>query len=211
MEQGRVTVNGHPAQVGMQVNAGDQVCLDGKRIRRTEDKIYLKFYKPRGIVCTFESREKHNLLSCLQYPRRVTYAGRLDKESEGLLLLTDDGELIEALMRGRNGHEKEYEVLVDKPLREEFLEKMRNGIFLRDLGVSTRPCQVRKTGEKSFRIILTQGLNRQIRRMCQSQGFQVRFLKRIRIVNLHLDHLKPGEYCTLTAEELELLRKRVLG
>lgn len=211
ISQGRVTVNGLPAQAGMQVDGRDQVCLDGKSIHRTEDKIYLKFYKPRGIVCTFEARERHNLMSCLQYPRRVTYAGRLDRESEGLLLLTDDGNLIDGLMRGRNGHEKEYEVMVDKPLREDFLENMRKGIFLRDLGVTTRPCQVRKTGEKSFRIILTQGLNRQIRRMCQSLGFQVLFLKRVRIVNLHLDTLKPGEYCTLTEEERELLRKRVLG
>lgn len=209
IDQGRVTVNGLPAQAGMQAEEQDLVCVDGKEIRRPQDKVYLKFYKPRGIVCTFEQREKHNLLSCLQYPRRVTYAGRLDKESEGLLLLTDDGDLIDGLMRARNRHEKEYQVTVDRPVSEEALEGLRKGVFLRELGVKTRPCQVTRTGERSFRIILTQGLNRQIRRMCQSLGLQVVFLKRIRIVNLYLDSLKPGEYAPLTGEELDTLCERL--
>lgn len=208
---GRVTVNGETASAGMQVDTADSVCVDGRAVHFKKEKIYLKFYKPRGIVCTSDKGEKQNLTEFLNYPERVTYAGRLDKESEGLLLLTDDGMLIDRLMRGKNRHEKEYEVSVNQRITESFLENMRKGIFLKDLGVKTRPCRIARTGEQSFRIILTQGLNRQIRRMCDSQGYHVLSLKRIRVANLTLDGLRPGEYRKLTETEQKELWEIIEG
>ena len=209
--EGRVSVKGRPAQAGMQVEPGDKILVDGKPVKDREKKVYLKFYKPRGIVCTADRREPKNLADYLDYPIRVTYAGRLDKDSEGLMLLTNDGELIDRIMRAKNAHEKEYQVTVDREYPEMFLKKMQRGIYLKELRVRTRPCRAWRTGERSFRIVLTQGLNRQIRRMCGSCGFQVRELRRVRILNLMLGDLKPGEYRELTREEQEELQKRAGG
>ncbi len=211
IREGRVTLDGAPAEPGMQAGPESRVLLDGVPVESKQRKVYLKFYKPRGIVCTADRREPGNLADYLKYPVRVTYAGRLDKDSEGLLLLTNDGELIDRIMRARNRHEKEYLVTVDREYPEGFLEKLRKGVYLEELGVRTRPCKARRTGERSFRIVLTQGLNRQIRRMCQSCGFRVRTLRRDRILNVTLGDLKPGEYRELTEQELGKLRSLAGG
>ena len=211
VEAGHVSINGKKAAPGSQVEEGDRVMVDGKRAVLPMDKIYLKFYKPTGIVCTFESREKNNLGNYLRYPRRVTYAGRLDKNSEGLLILTDDGDLIQEMMTARNFHEKEYEVTVSRDVTEDFLDRMRGGIYLSELGVTTRPCRVKQTGRRSFRIILTQGLNRQIRRMCKYCGYGVQSLKRIRVVNVRIGEMKPGDLDEMTPDEIRELKATLNG
>lgn len=204
-EQGKVLVNGKTAEPGMKVAPEDEVLVDGKRVEREEEKIVLAFYKPRGIVCTFEKREPNNLIDYLNYPKRITYAGRLDKESEGLLILTNQGQLVQDMMRARNEHEKEYIVVVNKPVTLAFMHKLQNGIWLDELGVQTRKCQARILGERTFQIILTQGLNRQIRRMCQACGYYVRRLVRTRILNIQLGDLEKGAYRPLTKKELDVL------
>ena len=211
VEAGHVSINGKNAVPGSQVTDGDEVLVDGKRAVLPSDKIYLKFYKPVGIVCTFETREKNNLGDYLKYPRRVTYAGRLDRNSEGLLILTDDGDLIQEMMTARNFHEKEYEVSVSRDLTDDLLNRMRGGVFLPELGVTTRPCRVEQTGRRSFRIVLTQGLNRQIRRMCKACGCQVQKLKRIRVVNIQIGDMKPGDLEELTPDEIGKLKRILAG
>jgi len=212
---GRVTINGIPAEMGAQVEETDIVCVDGKKITPEQKKVYLAFYKPRGIVCTAEKREKNNVIDYLNYPVRIYPVGRLDKDSEGLLLMTNDGEIVNGIMRARNFHEKEYLVWVDRPVEalsdvtEEFLERMAAGVPILD--TVTRPCRVRKRKEKCFSIVLTQGLNRQIRRMCEALGYRVERLKRIRIMNIRLDGLEPGKYRELTGEELREIRDRIQG
>ena len=198
---GRVTINGRCAEAGERVGKDDAVSVDGKALNAPEKKVYYRYYKPRGVVCTFESREPNNLAAGLSLPERVTYAGRLDKDSEGLLLLTNDGDLIEHLMHARAGHEKEYEVEVDRPVTDTFLAELEEGVYLPELSVRTRPCRAKRTGERSFRIILTQGLNRQIRRMCEAKGFRVKKLCRLRVGSLRLAGLKKGEVRRLTKEE----------
>lgn len=209
VEQGLVLINGEAAVSGSQVENTDLVLVKGKPVSRKEEKTYLKLYKPRGIVCTADRREKKNLIDYLKYPERITYAGRLDRDSEGLLILTDDGDLINAMMRAREKHEKEYLVTVDKALTPDFMEKMQKGVYLEELEVTTRPCKLVKVDETSFRIILTQGLNRQIRRMCQACGRRVLVLKRIRVVNIKLDGMKSGDCLPLTKAEIEELFRRV--
>lgn len=209
IESGRVSVDGKKAELGMRISGEEEVLVDGKPVKGEESKVYLAYHKPRGIVCTFEKREKHNLGTAFSYPKRVTYAGRLDKESEGLLLLTNDGEMINQMMRARNYHEKEYVVQVDRDLNREFLEGMAGGVFLSELNVKTRPCKIVKSGPREFHIILTQGLNRQIRRMCGAFGYQVKKLKRIRVMNILLGDLKPGELRVLTREELQVITKQL--
>lgn len=202
IEAGEVLVNGVKAQAGMKVGPEDLVEVRGKRLRAPEEKVVLAYYKPVGVVCT--ERDAHAeriLMKEVDYPKRVTYAGRLDKDSEGLLLLTDDGSLIDAMMRGKNGHEKEYIVKTDKAWTDAAIESMSEGVFLEELGQSTRPCKIEKIGDKTIRMILTQGLNRQIRRMCEAQGYRVRSLKRTRVINIELGKLKPGEYRELTENE----------
>ena len=206
IEQGRVLVNGVPGTTGQQVSASDRIHVNGKLLQGVESKKVLAFYKPVGVTCTEKDRHAEKIITdMINYPVRVTYAGRLDKDSEGLILLTNDGDLIDAMMRGANRHEKEYQVRVNKEITEDFLTKMRAGIFLKDLEVTTRPCQVEQTGKFTFQIILTQGLNRQIRRMCQACGFQVKTLKRVRVMNILLESLKPGEYREIGGEELKQL------
>lgn len=206
IEQGKVLVNGRVASVGQQVSETDTVQIGKKQLQGREPKRVLAFYKPVGIICTEKDRHAEKIISdVIKYPLRLTYAGRLDKDSEGLLLLSNDGELIDAMMRGANRHEKEYLVRVDKEITDVFLLEMKKGIYLEELEVTTRPCTVEKTGKYTFRIVLTQGLNRQVRRMCQACGYRVRGLKRVRVMNISLGNLKPGEYREIEGSELEQL------
>lgn len=210
IEKGQVLVDGVPALRGMKVRPGQRVQVGDRVIGGKDEKVVLAVYKPVGIICTEDRRTKNNIVRFLDYPVRVTYAGRLDKDSEGLLLMTNDGDLINQIMRGRNLHEKEYKVTVDREITEDFIKKMSAGVHIVDeekgLDAVTRPCTVRREGKYTFRIILTQGLNRQIRRMCQACGCRVRTLKRVRIMNIVLGDLKPGEYRKVEGEELEMLR-----
>ena len=197
---GRITVNGKTAVCGQSVSGEDCVCLDGETVRKKEKNILLLFYKPRGIVCSTKQQfSETTVIDYLKYPVRIYPVGRLDKDSEGLLLLTNEGELPNKILRAGNYHEKEYLVTVDHPVTEEFLQRMRSGVPILD--TVTRPCIVEKTGRAAFRIVLTQGLNRQIRRMCEYLGYRVLTLKRIRIMNLTLGELKPGEYREITPGE----------
>ncbi|MCR5108977.1 MAG: pseudouridine synthase [Lachnospiraceae bacterium] len=209
ISQGSVLIDGRVALNGEKVFDKMIVSVNGKEIRQSTKKVYLAYNKPKGIVCTSEKREKNNIIDTVKYPVRITYAGRLDKSSEGLIILTNDGELTQALMRGANGHEKEYVVTVDKSCTKEFISSLRQGVFIPDLNVTTRPCKARKITDKTFEIILTQGLNRQIRRMCEILGYRVRELKRVRINNILLNDLKTGQYREIKGNELEILKKSV--
>lgn len=207
---GKVTVNGVIADVGTKVFEGDSVKVGSKLIKPAEETVVLAFYKPVGVTCT--ERDEHAELTIkdvVRYKERVTYAGRLDKDSEGLLLLTNDGNLIQTMMKGENAHEKEYVVKINKPVYKEFLEKMAGGIYLKDLHKSTRPCEVKKISHDTFSIVLTQGMNRQIRRMCETLGAKVISLKRIRVVNVSLGRLNPGEYRKLSNEEVSKLKREI--
>lgn len=202
IEAGQVYINGKKAEIGQLVYEGDKVTIGAKELKNIKEKVVLAWYKPVGVTCTEKDpHAKRKISDVFKYPVRVTYAGRLDKDSEGLLLMTNDGDLIERMMRGANGHEKEYVVKVDKELTEEFITSMSGGLYLPGLERTTRPCQVTAEGKYTFRIILTQGLNRQIRRMCEVKGYQVKSLKRVRVVNVELGRLKPGEYRELSDEE----------
>ena len=197
IEANRIKVNGEPAQPGMQVGENDRVLLDGKEISSKSENVVLAYYKPVGVVCTEkDAHAEKTVIEDVNYSERVTYAGRLDKDSEGLLLLTNDGNLINSMMKGSAGHEKEYEVTVDKDINGDFLKKMSCGVYLKDLDRTTRQCSVTRTGKRSFKIILTQGLNRQIRRMCSALGYEVKKLKRIRVMTVKLSDydLAPGKY-----------------
>ena len=209
IESGIVTVDGKTAAPGMKVEDGQAVRVGKKVVKSKTEKTVLAVYKPAGIVCTEDKREKKNIIRFLNYPVRITYAGRLDKDSEGLLIMTNDGDLINGMMRARYAHEKEYKVRVNKEITLEFIEKMSRGVHIRDkeknLDAVTRPCTVKKTGKYTFSIILTQGLNRQIRRMCEALGYKVDVLKRIRIMNVELGDLKPGQVRELTEQELKEL------
>ena len=201
IEEGAVTVNGSVPEMGTKVTEADEILVKGQPVKKEEEKILLVLNKPKGIVCTTAKAEKNNVIDFLHYPKRVYPVGRLDKDSEGLLLLTNQGDLVNRLMRGSNRHEKEYVVTVDKPLTEAFLKGMAAGVYLKELDVKTRPCFAEKMDDLTFRIILTQGLNRQIRRMCACFGYQVVNLKRIRIMNIRLQGLPTGRYREATAEE----------
>ncbi len=205
---GRITVNGLLPEPGTDVTEKDTVLFDGKRILPRESFTYLAYYKPVGVVCTErDSHAKRTVIEDLGFSERITYAGRLDKDSEGLLIMTDDGELIEAMMKGSKKHEKEYEVVVNDDISGDFLKKLSNGVYLHELDKTTRQCTVKRTGKRSFNIILTQGLNRQIRRMCEECGRKVVFLKRIRIMNICLSDygLKPGEHAVIDERSVERL------
>lgn len=199
VEDGRVTINGTVAQLGDRIQPGQKVCVDGKPVSREDEKILLAYHKPKGIVCTSAKKEKNNIIDYLNYPKRIYPIGRLDKDSEGLLLLTNDGELANEIMKARNYHEKEYEVTVSRPVTETFLRGMAGGVPILD--TMTRKCQVEQTGKRSFRIVLTQGLNRQIRRMCEYFGYRVTKLVRVRIMNIYLGDLSVGKYRELTEKE----------
>ena len=174
-----------------------------------EEKVVLAYYKPVGVVCTErDSHAERKINDELKYPVRLTYAGRLDKDSEGLLMMTNDGALIDAMMRGANRHEKEYVVRVDKEITPEFLRGMANGVYLKELDLTTRPCEIRQNGKYTFVIILTQGVNRQIRRMVEHFGYRIRSLKRVRVMNVNLASLKPGEYRIVEGNEQKQLYRQ---
>lgn len=205
IESGKVLVNGEIAATGCKVTDADEVRV-GKKVLGKVKKVVLAFYKPVGVTCTEKDKYADKIVNdYVKYPVRVTYAGRLDKDSEGLLLLTNDGDLIEAVMRGVHQHEKEYIVKVNKEVTKEFLQKMAAGVYLPELKVCTRACQVEAVGKFTFKIILTQGLNRQIRRMCKELGYEVTSLKRVRVMNIQINKLMPGQYREVTGEELEKL------
>lgn len=206
IEEGRVFVNGQKASVGMQVSDQDKILVNGKPVHGKNEKVVFAYYKPVGVVCTERDRfADKKITDMVKFPVRVTYAGRLDKDSEGLLLLTNDGELIEAMMRGSAGHEKEYVVKVDKEITDAFLQSLENGVFLPELNVKTRPCKTEVIGKYTFRIVLTQGVNRQIRRMVKELGYHVYAIKRVRVVNIQLADLKPGQYRRIAGNELQVL------
>ena len=207
IERGRVTVDGKLALTGMKIIPGQEVRVGNRIISKQDEMVVLAVNKPRGIVCTEEKRERNSIVRFLDYPVRVTYIGRLDKDSHGLLLMTNNGDIINRMMRASNYHEKEYKVTVDKEITDGFLEKMASGVPILD--TVTRPCQVRKIGKYTFSIILTQGLNRQIRRMCEALGYEVKDLLRVRVMNICLGNLKEGQYRQLTDEELEELYRLI--
>ena len=202
IEEGKVTINGKIPELGTKVEEGDQIEVDGQIIEKsTKPKyIYLAFNKPVGIVCTTDRRvEPNNIIDFIKYPKRIFPVGRLDKNSEGLIFLTNDGNIVNKILRSKNNHEKEYIVSVDRQINRDFVQKMSNGVEILD--TITRNCFVEKLGPKKFKIILTQGLNRQIRRMCESLGYRVKSLKRVRIMNIILD-LPKGKYREFTKEEI---------
>ena len=209
VEAGKVLINGRTATNGDRVTDRDKITVGGKSVKGRDEKVYLAFYKPKGIVCTANTDEENNLKDYIDYPVRVTYCGRLDKDSEGLLLLSNDGDFMQKLMKGANGHEREYLVRVEKPLTDEFVAALEKGVYLEDLKVTTRPCKVRKISDVTFTIVLTQGLNRQIRRMCRAYDYHLRFLKRVRIENIQLGDLDEGGYREMTQSEISELKSRI--
>ncbi|ATO49297.1 23S rRNA pseudouridine(2604) synthase RluF [Brevibacillus laterosporus] len=203
VEAGRVTINGVVAELGSQADGGDDVKIDGKALGIKKAAVYIALHKPVGITCTTERHIKGNIVDFVNHPERIFPIGRLDKDSEGLILLTNDGDIVNKILRAENNHDKEYIVTVDKPITDAFLKGMASGV--RILGTTTKPCQVNRINERSFRIILTQGLNRQIRRMCQVFGYKVQRLQRIRIMNIHLDGIKKGGWREVSTKELNQL------
>ena len=204
LEEGRITINGMIPELGTKVSDEDEIFVDGKTIKKVEEEfVYIAFNKPVGIVCTTDTkREKNNIVDYINHPKRIFPIGRLDKPSEGLILLTSDGDIVNKILRARNNHEKEYYVRVNKPITEKFLEKMRNGVPILD--TVTKKCEVEKIDTMNFRIVLTQGLNRQIRRMCEHLDYEVKKLKRVRIMNIKLD-LPVGKWRDLTPQEMNEL------
>ncbi|SES64441.1 23S rRNA pseudouridine2604 synthase [Pseudobutyrivibrio sp. C4] len=212
IEEGRVLVNGKPAEMGMRISSADEVLFDGKPVSNADKKpVLIAYNKPVGIVCTAEKREKNNIIDHINYPERIYPIGRLDKDSNGLILLTNQGDLVNKIMRAANAHEKEYIVTVDKDIDSDFIKQMSAGVYLDELEVTTRKCQVEKLSKRTFKIILTQGLNRQIRRMCQMLGYRVRSLKRVRIMNIQLNDLQEDTYRDVTEGELATLYKMLEG
>ena len=202
IEERKVTINGEITEIGSKVEEGDQVEVEGQKIINSikQKNIYLAFNKPIGIVCTTDRRvEPDNIIDYIKYPKRIFPIGRLDKPSEGLIFLTNDGDIVNKILRARNNHEKEYIVSVNRPINKEFIQSMSNGVEILD--TITKNCFVKQLGQKKFKIILTQGLNRQIRRMCESLGYRVKSLKRVRIMNIKLD-VPTGKYREITKEEL---------
>ncbi|MGN0397557.1 MAG: pseudouridine synthase [Candidatus Fimimorpha sp.] len=206
-EAGKITVNGNKAFVGMKVLPTDEIIVDGKAVEhRQKKRVLLAVNKPKGIVCTTARfKGEKNIVDMIQYPIRVYPIGRLDKDSEGLILMTNDGEIVNAISRSRNNHEKEYVVTVNKPVTEKFLDEMRNGVKILD--TVTKPCICKRTGAREFHIILTQGLNRQIRRMCEACGYRVEELKRIRIMNIQLGNIPLGHFRNVSETEQKQLEK----
>ncbi len=206
---GRVKINGVVAQKGNRVNSGDKVTIDGKLLRQKPEKVYLALHKPPGITSTTDRRDKDNIIDFVRYPQRIFPIGRLDKASSGLILMTNDGDIVNKVLREENNHEKEYVVTVDQPVTKTFIRKMENGLPI--LGTVTKKCQVEKIGPTSFKIVLTQGLNQQIRRMCKYLGYKVRTLKRIRIMHINLADLPVGKWRKLTPQEKGELNRLVSG
>lgn len=210
IDQGRITINGEVPEMGTKVAPGDVVCVNGKPISNTNEKpVYIAFNKPIGIVCTTDSGvEKDNIIDYINYPKRIFPIGRLDKASEGLIFLTNDGDIVNKILRASNNHEKEYLVTVNKPISSTFIDRMGMGLPILD--TVTKKCEVERLGNYDFRIVLTQGLNRQIRRMCEVLDYEVTALKRIRIMNVNLD-IPVGEWRDLTEEELSTINEMVIS
>ena len=200
IQEGLVTIDGRVGALGDKVLPGMRVLCDGHALSGRGEKVYIMLNKPRGIVCTADPREPMNVVDYVGYPIRIFPVGRLDKDSEGLLLLTSDGEIVNRLLRAAGGHEKEYEVEVDKPLSREFMDRMMSGVEI--LGTTTLPCKLRRTGARSFNLVLVQGLNRQIRRMCEALGYNVQKLRRVRINNIRIGTLQPGQWRELSQAEV---------
>lgn len=205
--EGRVTINGKPTQLGNRVHEGDVVKIDGKPLKAKPKTIYIALNKPVGIVCTTDSKERKNIVKFVGHPQRLFPIGRLDKPSEGLIFLTNDGDIVNKILRAGNNHEKEYIVSVDKTFDERFMKRMSNGIPI--LGTVTKKCKVERINNTTFKIVLVQGLNRQIRRMCEYLGYEVTKLKRTRIMNVTLGNLKVGEWRELTSKEMDEINKLV--
>ncbi|MGN7386078.1 23S rRNA pseudouridine(2604) synthase RluF [Sporosarcina sp. SAFN-015] len=201
IEDGRVTINGQPAELGSRVEQGDEVRVDGKPVKTEEQLVYIVLNKPVGITSTTERHIEGNVVDFVNHPLRIFHIGRLDKDSDGLLLLTNDGDIVNEILREEHGHEKEYIVTVDRPITKEFIQKMESGVEILD--TVTKPCKVKQLGPRKFNITLTQGLNRQIRRMCSALGYNVRRLQRTRIMNIHLGNLPIGQWRDLTDKELK--------
>ena len=206
IDAGRVTCNGNPAALGTQVGEGDVVCIDGQPIGAKKKQIYIALNKPVGVTCTTEAHIEDNIIELVGYPERIFPIGRLDKDSEGLILLTNDGDVVNEILRSENNHEKEYIVTVDRPITDLSLKMMASGIKI--MGELTKPCKVGRIDQISFRMILTQGLNRQIRRMCSALGYKARRLQRVRIMNIHLGTLGSGQWRHLSDSELAGLLPR---
>lgn len=204
IEEGRVTVNGIVAESGMQVCGDDVVLVDGKNIIPETNDVYIAFNKPLGVTCTTDSRDPSNIIDYIGYPERIFPIGRLDKNSSGLILLTNDGSIVNTLLRAENNHEKEYQVTVDRPYGDKFIKAMQSGVPV--LGQITLPCKINRVSARVFRIILHQGLNRQIRRMCEYEGYKVVKLRRIRFMNINLGTLGTGQWRYLTAKEVNELK-----
>jgi len=207
IEVGQVTVDGAVAAMGTKVDGSQTICVNGKKISREEKMVLLAFNKPVGIICTAEKREKNNIVDFINYPQRIYPVGRLDKDSQGLILMTNNGDIVNKMMRSGNMHEKEYIVEVDKPITEQFLKGMAEGVPILD--TITRKCKIERINKNKFRIVITQGLNRQIRRMCEYFGYKVMKLERIRIMNISLGNLKEGTYRNVTDRELNELEKLI--
>jgi 23S rRNA pseudouridine2604 synthase len=207
IEAGRVTVNGQRAELGTKVSYEDEVKVDGKLLNAKSEFVYLAFNKPVGITCTTDQNKSDNIIDFIKYPQRIFPIGRLDKPSEGLIFLTNDGDIVNKILRAGNNHEKEYVVTVDKPITTEFIAAIGNGVSILD--TVTKKCFVTAEGSNRFRIILTQGLNRQIRRMCEVLGYEVLKLKRIRIMNVKIDGIAVGEWRYLAKDEIEFINKSV--
>ena len=209
--EGRVLVDGKTAVMGEMVDDSNTICIDGRQISSVSpEQIIIAFNKPVGIVCTTKDRHnKNNIVDYIGYTQRVYPVGRLDKESDGLILLTNDGDMMDRILRSVNGHEKEYIVSVNRPIDDTFIKRMSEGIYLEELERTTKKCVVRKVSDRTFRIILTQGLNRQIRRMCDALGYKVTKLTRIRIMNIELGELAVGQYRELTESEVTVLKEQL--
>jgi 23S rRNA pseudouridine2604 synthase len=200
IEAGRVTYNGQSAALGTQVGDGDEVRIDGELIGAKTQQIYLALNKPIGIICTTETHIPDNIIDLVRYPQRIFPVGRLDRDSEGLILLTNNGDIVNEILRSENDHEKEYLVTIDRPITDLALSMLAGGVKI--MGEKTKPAQVERIGAQSFRITLTQGLNRQIRRMCSALGYKVARLQRVRIMNIHLGNLSSGSWRELSAAEI---------
>lgn len=207
IEQGKVKVNDKPAGLGDKVSSSDKITINGTTITKEVANIYFAFHKPVGITCTTERHVKGNIIDFINYPERIFPVGRLDKPSEGLIFMTNDGDIVNKILRSGNNHEKEYVVQVNKPIHSGFLQKMSNGLPI--LGTITKKCKIKKIDDTTFNIILTEGLNRQIRRMCEYLGYEVKMLKRIRIMNISLGNLKPGEYRSFSDTELKEINRLI--
>ncbi|KIL51467.1 RNA pseudouridine synthase [Jeotgalibacillus alimentarius] len=207
IEEGKVKVNGNKAKIGMQIEPGDEVLVNGQTIRLAKNNVYIALNKPVGITCTSEKGVKGNIIDLVNHPLRISHVGRLDKESEGLILLTNDGDIINEILRPENEHEKEYIVSVDKPITPDFIKQMSEGVKI--LGTKTKPAKVVELSKFDFQITLTQGMNRQIRRMCEALGYEVYRLQRTRIMNIQLNNMPVGQWRDLTKKERTQLFKEL--